>query len=83
MEHLKSLKSQIPKFYQNSLQSIFPPNNNNTDTEIIRLIDYNIKPGVYTQVESETDAEERADKNNDNDKDEWPLIFEKILAADM
>jgi multimeric flavodoxin WrbA len=38
-----------------------------TESEIIRLADYNIKPGTYTEVDS----------------DDWPVIFEKILAADI
>jgi multimeric flavodoxin WrbA len=36
-------------------------------SEIIRLVDYDIKPGVQTNI---------AD-------DDWPPIFEKILAADI
>jgi multimeric flavodoxin WrbA len=36
-------------------------------SEIIRLIDYDIKPGVQTRV----------------DNDDWPEIFEKILSADI
>jgi multimeric flavodoxin WrbA len=36
-------------------------------TEIIRLIDYEIRPGVYTKVDS----------------DDWPTIYEKIMAADI
>jgi multimeric flavodoxin WrbA len=38
-----------------------------TESEIIRLADHNIKPGVYTKIGF----------------DEWPAIFEKILAADI
>ena len=38
-----------------------------TESEIIRLADYNIKPEVYTHVDS----------------DDWSEIFEKILSADM
>jgi multimeric flavodoxin WrbA len=36
-------------------------------SEFVPLADYNILPGVYTNV----------------DNDDWPMIFEKILAADM
>jgi multimeric flavodoxin WrbA len=35
--------------------------------EIIRLADYDIRPGVYTKV----------------DTDDWPVIYEKIMAADI
>lgn len=38
-----------------------------TEVEIIRLADYDIKPGTYTRVDS----------------DDWTTIFEKILAADI
>jgi multimeric flavodoxin WrbA len=38
-----------------------------TEIEIIRLADYNIKPGVYTKIDS----------------DDWPAIFEKILSSDI
>ena len=38
-----------------------------TESDIIRLADYSILPGVYTHVGS----------------DDWPEIFEKILAADI
>ena len=38
-----------------------------TESEIIRLADYDIKPGVYTHVDS----------------DDWSEIFEKILGADI
>lgn len=38
-----------------------------TESEIIRLADYDIRPGVYTNIGS----------------DEWPIILEKILAADI
>lgn len=34
---------------------------------IIRLVDYDIRPGVYTEVDS----------------DDWPQIYEKIMAADL
>lgn len=37
------------------------------DCELIRLAEYDIKPGVYTDIDS----------------DNWPAIFEKILAADI
>jgi multimeric flavodoxin WrbA len=36
-------------------------------TEVIRLVDYDIRPGVYTKVNS----------------DAWPSIYEKIMAADI
>jgi multimeric flavodoxin WrbA len=39
----------------------------NTKTEIIRLIDYDIRPGVYTEVDS----------------DDWPTIYKKIMVADI
>ncbi|MBA3749406.1 MAG: NAD(P)H-dependent oxidoreductase [Nitrosopumilus sp.] len=38
-----------------------------TESEIIRLADYDIHPGVYTNIDS----------------DDWPVIFEKVLAADI
>lgn len=38
-----------------------------TESEIIRLADYNIQPGVYTRIDS----------------DDWPGIYEKIMAADI
>lgn len=37
------------------------------DSEFIRLIDYNIEPGVYTIVNA----------------DDWPMIFKKIMASDI
>lgn len=37
------------------------------ESEIVRLIDFNIKPGVYTHI----------------DDDDWPMILEKIKAADI
>lgn len=37
------------------------------ESEIIRLIEYTIQPGVYTRIGN----------------DDWPKIFEKILAADI
>ena len=40
------------------------------ENDIVRLIDYNIKPGTYTNL-----------KNNDDD--DWPAIFEKILASEI
>ena len=40
-----------------------------TVSQIVRLADYNIKPGVYTHL--------------DVNSDDWPVIFEKILAADI
>jgi multimeric flavodoxin WrbA len=36
-----------------------------TECEIIRLVNYNIKAGVYTNI----------------DADDWPLIYEKILLS--
>ena len=39
----------------------------NTEYEIVRLANYNIKPGTYTNVDS----------NN------WPAILEKILDSDI
>lgn len=38
-----------------------------TKTEIIRLVELDIRPGVYTKVDS----------------DDWPTIYEKIMAADI
>jgi multimeric flavodoxin WrbA len=38
-----------------------------TECEIIRLVDYNIKAGVYTKI----------------DADDWPLIYEKIMLSDI
>jgi multimeric flavodoxin WrbA len=38
-----------------------------TECEIVRLVDYNVKAGVYTKI----------------DADEWPLIYEKILLSDI
>jgi multimeric flavodoxin WrbA len=38
-----------------------------TECEIIRLVDYNIKAGVYTKI----------------DVDDWPMIYEKILLSDI
>jgi multimeric flavodoxin WrbA len=43
-------------------------NDNNVETEVIRLADYNIAYGVTDNV---------------GDGDEWPQIFEKIKAADI
>ena len=40
----------------------------NVENEFIRVVDYNIKPGVKTDM---------------GDGDEWPLIREKMLAADI
>ena len=40
---------------------------NEVKTELVRLADYNIKSGVYTHM----------------DNDDWPAIFEKILASDI
>ncbi|TVP40095.1 flavodoxin family protein [Candidatus Nitrosocosmicus arcticus] len=39
----------------------------NTESEIIKLADYDIQPGVYTNIGS----------------DDWPIILGKILAADI
>jgi CheY-like chemotaxis protein len=36
-------------------------------SEIIRLVDYDIRPGAYTRVDS----------------DDWPAIYEKIMSADI
>jgi multimeric flavodoxin WrbA len=38
-----------------------------TECEILRLVDYNIKAGVYTKI----------------DTDDWPLIYEKIMLSDI
>ena len=38
-----------------------------TNYEIVRLADYNIKPGTHTNVDS----------------DNWPAILEKILDSDI
>jgi multimeric flavodoxin WrbA len=38
-----------------------------TKSEIIKLIDYDLRPGVYTKVDS----------------DDWPAIYEMITAADI
>jgi multimeric flavodoxin WrbA len=40
-----------------------------TDGEIIRLANYDIKPGTYTKMDSEDD--------------DWPAILEKILTSDI
>jgi multimeric flavodoxin WrbA len=40
------------------------------ENDIVRLIDYNIKPGTYTNV-------------NNNGNDDWPAILEKILASEI
>lgn len=42
---------------------------NEVQSEFVALADHNIPPGVYTNV--------------DNDDDDWPIIFEKILASDI
>jgi multimeric flavodoxin WrbA len=39
------------------------------ENDIVRLIDYNIKPGTHTHV------------NNNSSDDDWPAILEKILAS--
>jgi multimeric flavodoxin WrbA len=39
------------------------------ESNIVRLIDYNIKPGAYTNV--------------GNNNDEWPAILEKILSSEI
>lgn len=38
-----------------------------TECEIVRLANYDIKPGTYTNIDS----------------DDWPKIFEKILSTDI
>jgi multimeric flavodoxin WrbA len=38
-----------------------------TDCEILRLVDYNIKADIYTNIDS----------------DDWPLIYEKIMISDI
>jgi multimeric flavodoxin WrbA len=38
-----------------------------TECEIVRLVDYNVKAGVYTKM----------------DTDDWPLNYEKILVSDI
>ena len=40
-----------------------------TEGEIIRLVNYDIKPGTYTKMDSEDD--------------DWPAILEKILTSDI
>jgi multimeric flavodoxin WrbA len=40
----------------------------NVENEIIRLVDYNITPGTYSDM---------------GNGDEWPVILEKILKADI
>ena len=46
--------------------------NHGVENDIVRLIDYNIKPGTYTNVNS-----------NNNTNDDWPAILEKILASQI
>jgi multimeric flavodoxin WrbA len=41
------------------------------ESDIVRLIDYNIKPGTYTNV------------NSNGSNDDWPAILEKILASEI
>ena len=41
------------------------------ENDIVRLIDYNIKPGTHTHVNN----------NNNSNDDDWPAILEKILAS--
>ena len=41
------------------------------ESNIIRLIDHNIKPGAYTNV------------GIDSDNDDWPAILEKILSSEI
>ena len=43
--------------------------NNEVQSDYIPLANYNILPGAYTNV--------------DNNDDDWPMIFEKILASDI
>jgi multimeric flavodoxin WrbA len=38
-----------------------------TECEIVRLVDYNVKAGVYTKI----------------DADDWPMIYEKIILSDI
>jgi multimeric flavodoxin WrbA len=40
----------------------------NVDTEVVKLVDYNIKPGTST---------------NEGEGDEWPLILQKIKACNI
>ena len=40
----------------------------NVETEVVRLVDYDIKPGTST---------------NEGDGDEWPLILEKIKQCNI
>lgn len=42
------------------------------ENDIVRLIDYNIKPGAYTNV-----------NNNGSNDDDWPTILRKILASQI
>jgi multimeric flavodoxin WrbA len=42
---------------------------NEVQSDFIPLANHNILPGVYTNV--------------DNNDDDWPIIFEKILASDI
>jgi multimeric flavodoxin WrbA len=42
--------------------------NENVETEVVRLVDYNIKPGTAT---------------DEGDGDEWPLILEKIKRCNI
>jgi multimeric flavodoxin WrbA len=51
----------LSEFLANHLKS------DGAESEIIRLADYNIKPGVFISIDS----------------DDWPAIFEKILEADI
>ncbi len=41
--------------------------NNEVQSDVVPLANYNIQPGVYTKI----------------DNDDWPMIFEKILASDI
>lgn len=42
------------------------------ENDIVRLIDYNIKPGAYTN-----------ENNNSSNDDDWPEILEKIIASQI
>lgn len=48
--------------------------NHGVENDIVRLIDYNVRPGTHTY----------ANNNNSNDNDDdWPAILEKILASQI
>lgn len=52
----------LSEFFKEQLKQV------NIDCEIIKLVNYTILPGTYTQMGPE---------------DEWPLILNKIIEADM